>query len=105
MVPVTRPAWAIASRFIAAVFAGYAAAVGLVSLCAVALALLLGVTRAQALVLATMLGFLAYAAIILWGFVEPRLGRIWGTLAAVAVASHAAAILLARLFAPVGGGA
>ncbi|MDB5425370.1 MAG: hypothetical protein JWQ29_2786 [Phenylobacterium sp.] len=104
MTPPRHPAFAIVSRFAATLLAGYAATVGMVALGAVLLALGLGMTRAQALVATTMIGFLGYAAIILWGFAEPRLGRIWAILAGVAVLSHIAAIALARLLPPVGTG-
>jgi hypothetical protein len=99
--PMRHPAYAITSRFIAALFVGYAATVGLIALFSVLLALLFGMARSEALLLMTMIGFLGYAAIIIWGFAEPRLGRIWVILCSVALLSHILAITLARLLPPV----
>jgi hypothetical protein len=97
---IRHPAAAITSRFVAALVAGYAATVGLVALFSVLLMLLFGMTRAEALMLMAMIGILGYAAIILWVFAEPRLGRIWVILAGVAILSHVGAITLARLLPP-----
>lgn len=94
----------IAGRIFAAVVGGYAATVGLVALFAVLLALVFGMARSEAVVLTSMIGFLAYAAIVVWGFSERRLFRLWMILGGGAVLSHAAAILLARLLPPIAGG-
>ena len=104
MTPFRHPAFTITARLVISLVGGYAATVGVVSLGAVLLALLVGMTRAQALVLMTMLGFLGYAAIILWGFAEPRLLRVWAVVGGVAIASHLAAMALARLLPPVAAG-
>jgi hypothetical protein len=95
---------AIASRVVAAVVGGYAATVGLVALASVLLALA-GMQRSEAVVLMTIIGFIGYVAILIWGFAEPRLLRLWAVLGGVAVASHLGALWLAeRLPAPVSGG-
>lgn len=92
-----RAAFPLASRVIAVVVGGYAATVGLVALFAVLFTLVLGMARSEALVLASMVGFLGYAAIVIWGFAERRSLRLWVILGGGAVLSHAVAILLARL--------
>jgi hypothetical protein len=94
-------AFSIASRFVAALVAGYAATVGVVTLCAVLLVLEFGVTRAEALMLMAMIGIVGYAAIIIWSFAEPRLPRIWVVLVGIAIVSHMGAIALAKLLPPV----
>jgi hypothetical protein len=99
--PTEHRAFAITSRFIAALFAGYAAMVGLVALLSVLLVLLFGMTRAEALMLMAMIGVVGYAAIIIWSFAEPRLVRVWVILVGVAILSHVGAVTLAKLLPPV----
>lgn len=91
---------AVLSRIVAVVLGGYAATVGTVALAAVLLALGCGMQRSEAITLTTMIGFIGYAAIIIWGFAEPRLVRLWAVLGGVAIASNLAAIWLARLLPP-----
>jgi hypothetical protein len=98
------PTFAIASRIIAAVGAGYAATVGLVALFGILLALLPGMVRSEAILLTSMIGFPGYAAIIVWGFAERRLARVWTLLGTVAIAGNGAAIALARLLPPIAAG-
>lgn len=99
-----RAAFPLASRVIAVVVGGYAATVGLVALFAVLFALVFGMARSEALVLASMIGFLGYAAIVIWGFAERRSLRLWVILGGGAVLSHTVATLLARLLPPMAGG-
>jgi hypothetical protein len=94
---IGNPGLAVASRVFAALCGGYLAAVGLVALASALLAVVFGLARSEALILTTMLGFILYAALILWAFSEPRLGRVWLAVWGVAIISHAGAIALARL--------
>jgi hypothetical protein len=89
------------SRVVAAIGVGYAATVGLVTLATVLLSVLFGMARNETLALTIMIGFVGYAAAILWGFAEPKLTRVWVILGALAIFSHAAAIALARLLPPI----
>lgn len=52
----------------------------------------LGMARAEAVVLAAMLGFLVYLVILLWGFSVARVGGLWAGLA-VAAAAFASLLL------------
>lgn len=65
-------------RSLTALIGGYAAAAGMATIAA----RLLPVARLEATVWAMLLSFLGYAALGLWAFHEPRLGRvaaiIWG---------------------------
>lgn len=91
------PALAVTSRVVAVVGLGYAATVGLVTLLSVVLVLLFGMVRSEAIMLLSMIGFLGFAGIIIWGFAESRLVRIWAILSGVAIISHGAALALAPL--------
>ena len=48
-----------------------------------------------------MIGFVAYAAVILWAFAEAKLWRVWVILGGVAMLSHVAAIALAKQLPPI----
>jgi len=87
----------IASRIFASVVGGYAATVGVVAFTSILLALLFGMQRSEAVVLMSMIGFVGYAAVIIWGLAEPRLVRLWAVLIGVALGSHFVAIWLAAL--------
>jgi hypothetical protein len=89
------------SRILATIVGGYAATVGVVAFTSVLIALLFDMQRSEAVVLMTMIGFLGYTAIIIWGFAERRLIRLWTVLGGVAVGSHLAAIWLAQRLPPV----
>ena len=67
----------MASRLLAAVGAGYACTAAAVALASVALPLAFGMARSEAVVLAAMAGFLLYLMVLVWGFAEPRLARVW----------------------------
>lgn len=93
------------SRVVAVVVGGYAATMGLVALASVLLALGLGWQRSEAIVLATLVGFLVYTAVIIWGFAEARLLRLWAVLGGIALLAHLAAVALAAGLPPAIGGA
>jgi hypothetical protein len=84
------PAVVVPLRVALAVLGGYGLSAGLVALLAVVLALA-GMQRSEAVVLAAMLGFVIYLAVLMWAFAEPRLGR----LAAITVAGGGLAHALA----------
>ena len=75
------------SRILAVIGGGYAATIGVVALASVLLAMLFGMQRSEAVV--------GYTAIIIWGFAEQQLSRLWTVLGGVAMGSHLAAIWLA----------
>lgn len=66
----------VASRVLAAALGGYA----LVSVCAMLMALLLPIGRAQAVMLASDMGFLAYLPLLFWVFHTRSTIRAWGWL-------------------------
>ncbi len=65
-----------------AVLGGYAFSAALVALLALALPLAVGMPRSEAVLLASMLGFLIYLALLIWAFAERRLWRVWVRLGA-----------------------
>lgn len=67
-------------RVLGAVFGGYALTALSVAWAAVALARL-GLARSDAVVLAAMLGFVVYLALLLWAFSVRSVARLWGVLA------------------------
>lgn len=69
-------------RVIAAIGGGYACTVALASAGAQLLVLLGGMARSEAVILVAMLGFVLYLALLLWGFTEPKVWRIWALLSA-----------------------
>ena len=89
------PGLAVAARVVLAVGGGYALAAGLVALLAAGLPWT-GMGRAEAAVLAGMLGILLYLGLLLWAFAERRLPR----LAAAALLGAPALFAAARLLAP-----
>lgn len=99
----TLPITLVISRVIAVVIGGYAATIGLVSLASVSIILVSGMARAEAVVLMSIIGFLAYTAIVIWGFAEQRLKRVWTILGVGTVGSHIAATALAGLLPPIAG--
>lgn len=82
---------AVASRVVAAVFAGYL----LISLTTVLLGHLLPGPRADAVLTATMLSFALYAALIVWIFAARSQRTVWrGLIAAIGITGLA--VLLAQ---------
>ncbi|MFL9609583.1 DUF3649 domain-containing protein [Methylobacillus sp. Pita2] len=75
---------AVASRIVAAVVAGYA----LASAVSILFALLLPVSRAEAVLASTMLSFAVYAGIVIWVFHARSATQAWiGLLVPLAVIS------------------
>ena len=77
--PFDRP-WqrhtALTLRVVTAVAGGYTCTVALSSTVALSLVLLADMARSDAVLLASMLGFIIYLALLLWCFAEPRLWRV-----------------------------
>lgn len=82
----------IAARVLAALVGAYAVTAGAAALIAVILVLAAGASRADALIAASMIGYVIFALVMLWCFAERRLARVWLALVAVAVVTHALAI-------------
>ncbi|MBB6229301.1 CBS-domain-containing membrane protein [Polymorphobacter multimanifer] len=91
------------SRIVATVVGGYAATAGGVALASMMLVLLSCMARSEAVLLTSMIGFIAYAAIIIWGWAEQRMARLWAVLGGAALASHVGAMMLATLLPPLAG--
>lgn len=70
---------------VGAVFGGYALTALMVA-AAGALMARLGMARSEAVVLAAMLGFVAYLVLLLWSFGVESAARLWATLASAAAA-------------------
>ncbi len=87
-------------RLIAAIGGGYLVSAGLAAFAAVGLPMATSLPRSEAVVLASMLAFLIYLALLIWGFAERRLSRLYAVLAATAAASWGGALGLARLIPP-----
>lgn len=64
-------------RLLAAIFGSYACTASLASAGAALLVVLAGMARSEAVYLTAMLGLLVYLALLLWGFSESRLWRVW----------------------------
>ena len=75
----------VSLRVLGAVFGGYALTV-LVVTSAGAVMARLGMARSEAVVLAAMLGFVAYLALLLWSFSVKRVTRLWAVLASASAA-------------------
>lgn len=84
----TCKALALVQRLALAVLGGYGLSSALVSLGAMALTGAL--PRSEAVVLAAMLGFPLYLVLLLWGFAERRLTRLWLVLGGGAVLGQGA---------------
>lgn len=84
---------ALGLRVLGAVAGGYAVTALAVAVAGAALARA-GMARSEAVVLAAMLGFLAYLALLLWAFHVARVGRLWAALAGAAAALAGALWLL-----------
>jgi len=95
-----RGAVPIIVRLIAAIGGGYVVSAGLAAFAAVGLPMVSSLPRSEAVVLASMLAFLVYLAVLIWGFAERRLVRLCGLLSVTAAASWGSALGLARLFPP-----
>ena len=69
----------LAIRFIAAVPGGYALTAGMVAVMGSLLSAS-GLPRSESVVVAAMVGFLFYLALLLWAFAERRLARLCGVI-------------------------
>lgn len=87
--PIQRGRLRVVARVLGAVLAGYAFSAALVALLSVVVPQLSGMARSEAVLLASMLGFLIYLAILIWSFAEPRVTRVWAVLAGGAVLAYA----------------
>lgn len=84
----------IAVRVLLAIIGGYTASAGLTALFATALPVATTLPRSEAVVLASMLGFIIYLVLLLWGFAERRLWRLGYVLAFLAGSGFGFASLL-----------
>lgn len=75
----------VSLRVLGAVFGGYALTALMVAAAGAVMARL-GMARSEAVVLAAMLGFLVYLALLLWGFSIAYVARRWAALALAAAA-------------------
>jgi hypothetical protein len=87
--PDYRRAAGITARAIAAVAGGYA----LASLSAVALTVILPLSRLDAVLTGMMVSFAVYAAAVIWVFAAPSAARAWGWMGAAAVVLASVAML------------
>lgn len=72
-------------QVLGAVFGGYVLTALMVA-SAGALMARLGMARSEAVVLAAMLGFIAYLVLLVWGFGAKNVARLWAVLASGAAA-------------------
>lgn len=84
-------------RLVAAIGGGYAVAAGFSALLAVALVVARLMPRSEAVVLASMLAFLVYLALLVWAFTVRRLDRLCLVLALAGLGSWGSAWGLMRL--------
>ena len=85
-----RKAIPIIVRLVAAIGGGYAVSAGLAALAARVLPVTTAMPAREAVVLVSMLAFLVYLGLLIWGFAEPSLVRLCLILAAVGIVSWAA---------------
>jgi len=88
-----RRPWLVVSRVLGAVLGGYAFSAAWVALLSVALPRV-GMARSEAVILASMVGFLIYLGVLLWAFAQQSLVRVWAVLAGGAGLAFALARLL-----------
>jgi hypothetical protein len=84
-------ATAVVGRVVAAILGGYAFSSGIAAFLAVTLSVVLGLSRADAALTASMPAFLIYLAAAIWAFAERRIARLFQVLFAGAVLLFAAA--------------
>ena len=94
---VARKAILLILRLAAAIGGGYAVAAGLAALAARALPPTTAMPPSEAVVLASMLAFLVYLGLLIWGFAEPSLMRLCPILAAGGIVLWGGALGLVRL--------
>jgi len=84
-------------RLLLAIGGGYGVSAGLAALVANALPAATILPRSEAVVLASMLCFLIYLALLIWAFAERRLSRLCVMMTAAGTLSWGTALGLARL--------
>ncbi len=84
-------------RLVVAIGGGYAVSAGFAALMALALPAATPMPRGEAVVLASMLAFLVYLALLIWAFAEPRLMRLCFILVIAGAVSWGGALGLVRL--------
>lgn len=89
------PALRVALRMVGAVLGGYAFSATGAAFLAVVLSHFTPMHRGEAVLLAAMLGFMLYLAVLLWAFSERRLAKVWLAMFGGACLAHGAALLLA----------
>jgi hypothetical protein len=92
-----RKAIPIIVRLVAAIGGAYAVTAGLAALAARALPVTTAMLPREAIVLASMVAFLVYLGLLIWGFAEPSLTRLCLILATVGIVSWGGALGLVRL--------
>lgn len=88
---------AVVLRLILAIGGGYAVSAGFTAFAAVALSATSTLRRSEAVVLASMLAFLVYLAILIWAFAERRLARLCVVLVGAGAVLWGGALGLVRL--------
>ncbi|RZL07656.1 MAG: iron transporter [Rubrivivax sp.] len=86
--------WSVASRVLAAIVGGYALAALLSAVLAMALPRISDASRADAVLIATLLSFVVYTVVALWVFCARTALRAWLWLLAVGVVGLAALVAL-----------
>jgi hypothetical protein len=84
----------IAVRVLLAIIGGYTASAGLTALIAIALSVATPLPRSESVLLASMLGFIVYLVLLLWGFAERRLWCLGFVLAFLAGGGFGSAYLM-----------
>ncbi len=85
-------------RVTGAVLGSYIACAALVALVAVGLAAL-GLTRSEAVVTASLLGFVFYLLVVLWAFSVRKLAWLWACLAGGTALAYGLMLAIQRLMA------
>jgi hypothetical protein len=71
------PRLAVAARIVAALLGNYALCAAAVALGALALPWAFGMARGEAVLLASLLGFVLFLVTLIWAFAERSLWRVW----------------------------
>jgi hypothetical protein len=83
----------IIARVVAVVLGGYGATASVIAGSTILLPMVSALPRAEAYVLATMLGFVLYLVLGLWAAVAPNLLKVWFVLGGLSAFGFAAAWL------------
>ncbi|WP_151639225.1 iron uptake protein [Noviherbaspirillum aerium] len=90
-------------RATASVVGGFGLTTAWVGLGSVALPLLFGMARSEAVLLSAMLGFILYLVLLLWAFAEASLLRVWVIFSAGGATAFGLSRWLASMLAVYGG--